>query len=126
MTALAAQRELRNLVAGELVDAVDGGTRDIVNPADGNVIGRVPEGTRADVERAVGAARAARLSWRDTTPAQRMEALLALADAVDAHAALGVDGLIARDPGVAPGVNVREGAVVSAPVAEAFAMAVAA
>ena len=86
MTALTAQRELRNLVAGELVDAVDGGTREIPNPADGTVIGRVPEGTRADVNRAVAAAAAARTGWRDTTPGQRMEALLALADAIDAHA----------------------------------------
>ena len=86
MTTLTELRLSRNLVAGELVDAVDGGTRDIVNPADGRVIGRVPEGTQADVERAVGAARAARLGWRDTTPGQRMEALLALADAVDDHA----------------------------------------
>jgi betaine-aldehyde dehydrogenase/aminobutyraldehyde dehydrogenase len=83
---VATLRELRNLVGGELVDAVDGGTRDIVNPADGQVIGRVPEGTQADVERALAVARAARIDWRDTTPGQRMNALLALADAVDRHA----------------------------------------
>jgi betaine-aldehyde dehydrogenase/aminobutyraldehyde dehydrogenase len=86
VSTVTAQRALRNLVGGELVDAVDGGTRDIVNPADGGVIGRVPEGTRADVERAVAAAGAARIGWRDTAPGKRMEALLALADAVDAHA----------------------------------------
>jgi len=39
---------------------------------------------------------------------------------------LGLDGLIARDPGVAPGINVRAGEIVSAPVAEAFATPVAA
>ncbi len=78
--------EYRNLVGGELVDAVDGATREIVNPATGDVIGRVPEGTQSDVERALAAARAARIGWRDTTPGQRMEALLALADAVDRHA----------------------------------------
>jgi hypothetical protein len=44
---------------------------------------------------------------------------------VMALADLGVDGLIARDPGVAPGVNVRDGAIVSAPVARAFEMATA-
>jgi 1-pyrroline dehydrogenase len=76
----------RNLVGGELVEAVDGATRDIVNPATGEVIGRVPEGTQADVERAMEAARAARIPWRDTTPGERMERLLALADAVDRHA----------------------------------------
>jgi acyl-CoA reductase-like NAD-dependent aldehyde dehydrogenase len=75
-----------NLVGGALVDAVDGATRDIVNPANGRVIGRVPEGTQADVERALSAARAARVAWRDTTPGQRMDALLALADAIDRHA----------------------------------------
>jgi hypothetical protein len=76
----------RNLVGGELLDAVDGATRDIVNPATGAVIGSVPEGTQSDVDRAMEAARAARIPWRDTTPGQRMEHLLALADAVDRHA----------------------------------------
>ena len=83
---VAAVQELLNLVGGELVGAVDGATRDIVNPASGQIIGRVPEGSDADVERAVDAARAARIGWRDTTPGQRMEALLALADAIDRHA----------------------------------------
>ncbi|MCW2985412.1 MAG: Aminobutyraldehyde dehydrogenase, partial [Conexibacter sp.] len=49
-------------------------------------IARVPEGTHADVERAIEAARAARIPWRDTTPGQRMELLLALADTIDRHA----------------------------------------
>jgi len=83
---VAAEQELLNLVGGELVGAVDGATRDIVNPASGQSIGRVPEGSDADVDRAVDAARAARIGWRDTTPGQRMEALLALADAIDRHA----------------------------------------
>jgi acyl-CoA reductase-like NAD-dependent aldehyde dehydrogenase len=60
MSSLVAVREYRNLVGGELVDAVEGGAREIINPADGEVIGRVPEGTQADVERALAAARAAR------------------------------------------------------------------
>jgi 1-pyrroline dehydrogenase len=77
--------EFRNLVGGELVDGVEGATRDVLNPATGEVIGRVPDGTTADVERAMAAARAARIPWRDTTPQQRMEALLALADAVERH-----------------------------------------
>jgi 1-pyrroline dehydrogenase len=78
--------EFRNLVAGELVDGVDGALRDVLNPATGAVIARVPEGAEADVERAIAAARGARIPWRDTTPGRRMELMLALADAVDAHA----------------------------------------
>jgi 1-pyrroline dehydrogenase len=76
----------RDLVGGELVDGVDGASRDVLNPATGAVIATVPEGTQADVERAVTAAQAARIAWRDTTPGARMELMLALADTVDRHA----------------------------------------
>jgi 1-pyrroline dehydrogenase len=85
VSATAAVLTFRNLVGGELVDAVEGATRDIVNPATGETIARVPEGTAADVERAVAAARAARIPWRDATPGKRQELLLALADTVDRY-----------------------------------------
>jgi 1-pyrroline dehydrogenase len=75
----------RNLVGGELVEGVDGATRDILNPATGEVIAQVPEGGAADVERAVAAARAARIPYRDTIPQRRQELLLAMADVVDRH-----------------------------------------
>jgi betaine-aldehyde dehydrogenase/aminobutyraldehyde dehydrogenase len=78
--------EFRNLVGGELVAGVDGATREIVNPATGAVIARVPEGGAADVDRAVAAARAARIPYRDTTPGRRQELLLAMADVIDRHA----------------------------------------
>src|SRR3954451_10734065 len=74
--------EFRNLVGGELIAGVDGATRDVLNPATGEVIARVPEGGPADVERAVAAARAARIAWRDTTPGRRQELLLAMAHVI--------------------------------------------
>src|SRR3954451_13782922 len=77
---------IRNLVGGELVEGVEGATREIVNPATGEVIAHVPEGTTADVDRAVAAARAARIGWRDTTPGRRQEGLLEMAAAIDRHA----------------------------------------
>jgi betaine-aldehyde dehydrogenase/aminobutyraldehyde dehydrogenase len=77
--------EYRNLVGGGLVDSVDGATREIINPATGDVIAPVPEGGPADVARAVEAAAAARIAWRDTTPARRQELLLAMADVIDEH-----------------------------------------
>jgi succinate-semialdehyde dehydrogenase/glutarate-semialdehyde dehydrogenase len=46
----------RNFVRGEWVEAVDGRTMAVVNPATGAEIGRVPEGGAADVDRAVRAA----------------------------------------------------------------------
>jgi betaine-aldehyde dehydrogenase/aminobutyraldehyde dehydrogenase len=78
--------EFRNLVGGELTAGVDGATRDVLNPATGEVIARVPEGGPADVERAVAAARAARIAWRDTTPGRRQELLLEMASVIDRHA----------------------------------------
>ena len=82
----AALPAFRNLVGGELVESVEGATRDVVNPATGAVIAVVPEGGVADVQRAVAAARAARIGWRDTTPGRRQELLLAMADVVVRHA----------------------------------------
>ena len=80
------EHALRNLVAGDLVDAVDGGVREVVNPATGDVIAEVPEGTQADVDRAVAAAKAAFPGWRDTTPGERALAMLKLADLLEEHA----------------------------------------
>jgi len=75
-----------NLVGGELVTAVGGATRDVVNPATGAVIASVPEASTADVERAVSAAAAAAASWGDATPGARAQVLLDLADLLDEHA----------------------------------------
>jgi betaine-aldehyde dehydrogenase/aminobutyraldehyde dehydrogenase len=85
MSVTPAVPEFRNLVGGELTAGVEGATRDVLNPATGEVIARVPEGGAADVERAVAAARAARIGWRDTTPARRQEVLLEMAAILDRH-----------------------------------------
>jgi 1-pyrroline dehydrogenase len=75
----------QNFVGGEWVDAVDGGTDEVVNPATGEVIARVPRGTEADVDRAVQAAAKALPDWRESTPAERSEVLLKLAEVIDEH-----------------------------------------
>jgi len=77
---------LQNMVGGEWVDAVEGETMEVLNPATGETIGEVPKGSRADVDRAVAAAKKAFEEWRDTTPAERSGMLLALADALEEHA----------------------------------------
>jgi len=46
-------------IGGEWVDAEDGATFDATSPSTGEVIGTVPEGTRADASRAISAAQAA-------------------------------------------------------------------
>src|SRR5215207_206927 len=81
-----ATTQQKNFVGGEWVDAVEGGTAEILNPATGETIAEVPQGTQADVDRAVEAAKRAWPEWRETTPQDRAEMLLKLADAIEAHA----------------------------------------
>jgi 1-pyrroline dehydrogenase len=76
----------KNFVGGEWVDAVEGGTMEVLNPATGDGIAEVPSGTAADVDRAVEAAKRAWPEWQDSTPAERAEVLLKLADVLDANA----------------------------------------
>jgi 1-pyrroline dehydrogenase len=58
---------------------------EVLNPATGETIAEVPRGTEADVDRAVEAAKKALPEWLETTPGERAEALLKLADAIDEH-----------------------------------------
>ena len=58
----------------------------VLNPATGESIAEVPVATADTVDRAVATARGAFGTWSNTTPAERQEALLKLADAVEAHA----------------------------------------
>ncbi|MDQ3889896.1 MAG: gamma-aminobutyraldehyde dehydrogenase [Actinomycetota bacterium] len=76
----------QNFVGGEWVDAVDGETQEVVNPATGETIAEVPKGSQGDVDRAVEAAARALPEWLETTPQERSEMLLKLADAIEAHA----------------------------------------
>ena len=76
----------KNHVGGEWVDAVEGGVQEVINPATGETIAEVPKGTQADVDRAVAAAKEAFKEWRETTPGERGDMLLALADALEANA----------------------------------------
>lgn len=81
-----AVRSFRMFVDGGFTDAVEGGIRDIVSPASGEVIARVPEGSAADVDRAVEAAtRAFDEVWSDATPGERSRTLLKMADLVEEH-----------------------------------------
>ncbi|WP_171113263.1 MULTISPECIES: aldehyde dehydrogenase family protein [Streptomyces] len=58
---------------------------EVVNPADEEIVGRVPAGTAEDVDRAVRAARAALPAWSATPPAERAARLAALRDVLAAR-----------------------------------------
>jgi 1-pyrroline dehydrogenase len=59
---------------------------DILNPATEEVIEQVPAGTADDVDTAVETAKGALPDWLDSTPAERAEILLKLAELLDANA----------------------------------------
>ncbi len=79
-------RQYQQFVGGHFVDAASGATLSIENPANGDVIARVPASAAEDVERAVGSAATAFESWRDTTPQERSLAMLRVADALETRA----------------------------------------
>ena len=58
-------------IAGEWVEAADGATFAVTNPARGDVIARVPDLTRADAARAIAAADRTRHEWAARTGKER-------------------------------------------------------
>ncbi|HST55799.1 MAG TPA: gamma-aminobutyraldehyde dehydrogenase [Solirubrobacteraceae bacterium] len=78
---------LENFIDGESVPSTGGETESILNPATGEELARAQKSSAEDVDRAVRAARGAFDGWSRTTPAQRAQALLGLADAIEEHGA---------------------------------------
>jgi acyl-CoA reductase-like NAD-dependent aldehyde dehydrogenase len=78
----------RLLIGGERLEAADGRTFDTLDPSTGRAIASVAYAGAEDVDRAVRAAREAFEDgrWSGIAAAQRTSAMLALADAIDAHA----------------------------------------
>jgi betaine-aldehyde dehydrogenase len=76
------------VIGGEAVDALDGQTFEVVNPATGAVIATAPLGGREDVDRAVDAARKAfddRKGWASWAAGKRGRSLSKLAALIKAH-----------------------------------------
>ena len=87
-TASAAATATRMVIGGETVDALDGQTFDVVNPATGSVIATAPLGGREDVDRAVAAAQKAfddRKGWANWAAGKRGRSLSKLAALVKEH-----------------------------------------
>lgn len=73
------------LIDGKWVNAESGKTFETKNPANDQVIGKVAEGSKADVDKAVKAARKAveEGPWRKMSTAQRAKLMLKLADLIE-------------------------------------------
>lgn len=72
----------RLYIGGEWVEPAGSGTLEVVDSTTERVIGRVPEGTTVDVDRAVAAARAGFEVWREGPAETRVEACTAISAAL--------------------------------------------
>jgi betaine-aldehyde dehydrogenase len=76
----------RNVINGEVVDAVSGATYDVIDPTTGQKYATAAQSNADDVDRAFQAAAAAFETWGQTTPSERQMALLKIADALESRA----------------------------------------
>ncbi|GAA4415788.1 aldehyde dehydrogenase family protein [Georgenia halophila] len=73
------------LIGGEWVAARSGQTIDVINPANRELLARIPRSDAEDVELAVRAAEQAFPAWRDLDATSRANLLFRWADLVDQH-----------------------------------------
>ena len=78
-------RDCRQFIGGEWVDAASGETFEDLDPFTGEVVARVPAGTRADAKRAVESAAEAFVEWSKAPPAQRQAVFLKAADILESR-----------------------------------------
>ncbi len=81
-------RRFGHWIDGRAREAREGGTFATYHPGDGRELAQVTQGTEADVDAAVAAARAALPGWRALAPHRRARQLYALARHVQKHARL--------------------------------------
>ena len=79
-------RRFKMLVDGDLCEATDGSTFETVDPSTGRLLTEVPQGTDADIDRAVAAAKRAQPAWNDLGLAGRRDLFGKLSEIVTANA----------------------------------------
>src|SRR3954453_24255141 len=75
----------RLYIDGQWVQPDGAGTIDVINASTEEVMGHIPEGSAADVDRAVEAAAAAFDSWSQTNPSDRAKYVQALSEGIGAR-----------------------------------------
>jgi aldehyde dehydrogenase (NAD+) len=85
--AVAADIQVRDklFIGGEWVDPAGSETIDVLNASTEEVMGRIPQGTPEDVDRAVAAARGAFENWSQTELGERAELIRAVASGLAAR-----------------------------------------
>ena len=77
---------LSNFIDGRHCGPAEDRYTDVTDPSTGEVYAAAPLSGEADVDRAYAAAGRAFESWRHSTPSERQQALLKIADGVEARA----------------------------------------
>ena len=79
---------LKNYIGGKWVGSASKETIDVINPATGEVLAKVPSGeaTPGDVEKAVQAAHEAYLQWKDVSVLKRIQPLFKLKQLLEENA----------------------------------------
>jgi len=86
-------------IGGEWIAPSGDGTIEVINATTEEVMGRIPEGTAEDVDRAVAAARAAFETWSQLDPVDRAELCAAIAMRLQDRAEE-IAGLISQEMGM--------------------------
>ena len=76
--------DYKNLIDGEMVD--NGEWLEVLNPANEQVVGRVPACGKDELDRAVAAARRAFKDWKKTSPEERQKVVQGIAAAIKENA----------------------------------------
>src|SRR5690349_3404419 len=74
-----------NYINGQWQDSPAGEWQDVINPATGEVVARVPLSDHAEVAKAIDAAAAAYPTWRRTPPEDRIQPLFKLKALLEDH-----------------------------------------
>ncbi|TDM04014.1 aldehyde dehydrogenase family protein [Macrococcus carouselicus] len=99
-------------INGEFVEAENGETLEVTNPANSEVLGKIAKAAEKDVDKAVQAAKEAFKTWRYTSPTERAEYLNKIADAIMAH-----KDEIAQIESLNTGKALRESSMIDIPTA---------
>jgi malonate-semialdehyde dehydrogenase (acetylating)/methylmalonate-semialdehyde dehydrogenase len=76
---------LKNYIHGEWVEAQTDAYGDVMNPARGEVLAKVPLSGKADIDRAVQSAKEAFPRWKNTPPLSRVRYLFKLKELMEEH-----------------------------------------
>ncbi|HEX7004096.1 MAG TPA: aldehyde dehydrogenase family protein [Trueperaceae bacterium] len=82
------ERSFGHFIGGRFVEPEAGEKFETINPANGELLARVAQGTESDVDKAVAAAGEARAEWGSLTPHARSRHIYSLARRIQKHSRL--------------------------------------